>query len=80
MLLMFRSGVSKVFARGATCGKMNICGAAFDYNTGGGLYSIHFMNQATWARQNLIKGHIWPGGRTLDIPGLNTYFNKLILM
>ena len=63
----FRPGVSKVFARRATCGEMNICGAAFDYNTGRGLYSIHFTNQATRGGQNLIKGHIWPASRTLDI-------------
>ena len=47
---------------------MNICGDAFDYNTGRGPYSIHFMNQATWASQNLIKGSIWPLGLTLDMP------------
>ena len=31
---------------------MNICGAAFDYNTGLGPYSIHFTNQATavWSK------------------------------
>ena len=62
--------MSKVFARRAACGGMNICGATFDYDTGHGPYSIHFMNQATWAGQNLIKGGIWPMGRTLDIPGL----------
>ena len=56
--LPFKPGVSKVFARRATCGKMNICGAALDYNTGSRPYSIHFMNQATWASQNLIKGRI----------------------
>ena len=30
----FKAKVSKVFARRPTCGEMNICGAAFDYNTG----------------------------------------------
>ena len=62
--------VSKVFVRRATCGEMNICGATFDYNTGRWPYSIHFMNQPTWAGQNLIKGPIWPAGRTLDTPDL----------
>ena len=28
------------------------------------------MNQATRAGQNLIKGRIWPAGRTLDMPDL----------
>ena len=54
----FKPRVSKVFARMAACGEMNICGAAFDYDTGRGAYSIHFMNQATWAGQNLIEGRI----------------------
>ena len=44
-----KPGVSKVFARRGACGEMNICGAAFDYNTGCGPYSTHFMNQATRA-------------------------------
>ena len=35
-----------------------------------GPYSIHFMNQASQADENLIKGHIWPAGRTLDMPVL----------
>ena len=47
---------------------MNICGAAFDYHTGLEPHSIHFMNQATRVGQNLIKGRIWPAGRTLDMP------------
>ena len=64
------AGVSKVFARRATWGEMDIRGAAFDYNTGHGPYSIHFMNQATRASQNLIKDHIWPAGQTLDMPRL----------
>ena len=63
-------GVSKAFARTATRDEMNFCGAALDYNTGRGLYSIHFMNHATWAGLNLIKGRIWPAARTLDMPGL----------
>ena len=64
------SGVSKVFARRATCGEMNICGAAFDYNAVRGPYSIHFMNQARWVGQNLIVSRILPEGRTLDMPVL----------
>ena len=66
-----KPGVSKVFARRAVCGEMNICGSAFDYNTGRGPYSIHFMNEAARAGQNLIKGRTWPAGRTLDMPALN---------
>ena len=66
-----RSGASKVFARRAACGGMNICGAAFDYNTGLRLYSTHFMNQAMRAVQNLIKGLIWPVGQFLDMPDLD---------
>ena len=66
-------GVSKVFARRATCGEMNIYGATFDYNTGHGPYSIHFMNQATRASQKLNKGRIWPAGWTLDMPALYPY-------
>ena len=65
-----RTRVSKVFARRATCGEMNICGAAFDDNTGLGPHSIHFMNQATRAGQNFIAGRIWPTRRTLDMPAL----------
>ena len=64
--------MSKVFARRATCGEMNICVVAFDYNTVCEPYSIHFMNQATWAGQNLIEGRIWPVGRTLDMPDLGS--------
>ena len=45
-----------LFARRATCGEMNICGASFDYDTGHGTYSIHFMNQATQAGQNFDQG------------------------
>ena len=51
-----KPGVSKVFARRATFGKTNICGAAFDYNTGCWLYSIHFMNQATGGRSKFDQG------------------------
>ena len=65
---LFRPGVSKGFARRATCGETNIFGAAFDCNSGHWLYSIHFTNQATQAGQNLIKGRIWPSGWTLDMP------------
>ena len=68
---MYASGVSKFFARRATCGEMNICGAAFDYNTGHELCSIHFMNQVLRAGQNLIKGRVWPAGQTLDMPGIH---------
>ena len=57
--------MSKVFARRATCGEMNICVAALDYNTGLGPYSIHFTNQATRAGPNLIKGRVRPVGQTL---------------
>ena len=32
--MLSMAGVAKVFARRATCGEMNICGAAFGYNTG----------------------------------------------
>ena len=63
-------GVSKVFSRRAKCGGMNICGAAFDYNSGREPISIHFMNQGMRAGQNLIKGCTWPMCRTLDIPDL----------
>ena len=68
--LSIHPGVSKVFARRATCGEMYICGAAFNHNTGHGPYSIHFINQATWAGQNLIKGRFRPLGRTFDMPAL----------
>ena len=71
-----RAGVSKVFASRAMRGEINICGAAFDYNTGRGPYSIHFMNQTTRASQNLIADRIWPAGRTLVMPGLESH--KLI--
>ena len=74
----FRPGVSKVFARRATGGEMNICGAAFDYNTSRRLHSIHFMNQAMRAGQNLIKGCIWAAGRTLDMPDLKGYLDQEI--
>ena len=69
-----RAGMSKVFARRATCGEMNICGAAFYDNTGRGPYSIRFINQAMWAGQNLIKDRIWPGGRTLGMTDLEEHF------
>ena len=64
------TGVSKVFARRATCGKMNILGTALSLSSGHGPYSIYFINQATRAGQNLIKGRIWPMGWTLDMPAL----------
>ena len=48
--------------------------AAFDYNTGCGPYSIHFMNQARRASQNLIKGRIWLLGRTLNMPDLEVFW------
>ena len=41
-----KAWVSKVFARRATCGEMNICGAAFDYNISGGLYFISFYESS----------------------------------
>ena len=62
--------MSKVFARRATCGEMNICGATFDYNIGRGPYSIHFMIQTTRAGQNLIASRIWPSGWTLNMPAV----------
>ena len=38
-------------------------------NIGCRSYSIYFMNQAA-AGQDLIKGRIWPAGRTLDMPAI----------
>ena len=45
---------SKVFAKKATCGKMNICRAAFDYNTGRLLFILWIKPRGpikiwTWA-------------------------------
>ena len=45
-LLNYRPGVSKVFARRSTCGEMNICRAAFDYNTCRGPYLFYESSHA----------------------------------
>ena len=46
------------------------------YSSGRGPYSIGYMNQDTWAEQNLIKGRIWRAGRTLDMPDLYSIYNN----
>ena len=77
-------GVSKVFARRATCDEMNI--------RGGHPADVHCSHLTTilsvgripfilWikprAGQNLIKRHIWPAGPTLDRPDIWWKFRKV---
>ena len=68
-----KSGVSKVFVRRATCGKMTGHGPhSIHYESSHGLKDIKY-NAFVRASQKLAAGAKCGLGRTLDMPGIKIY-------